>query len=117
MGGASFLIGSLVSYNASWANGNLLPAVSRHRPRGGGPRPAGPRSNHAKAISTPINSFPSLQASLLLRAPFPPGFAVVAPDLQGHGLSDCFEGLRGYVRAFEDWVADTELVGYRRAAK
>ncbi len=37
---------------------------------------------------------------------------MVAPDLQGHGLSDCFEGLRGYVRAFQDWVDDTELVRY-----
>ncbi|GFR44681.1 hypothetical protein Agub_g5978, partial [Astrephomene gubernaculifera] len=28
------------------------------------------------------------------------GLAVVSYDQQGHGLSDCFQGLRGYVRQF-----------------
>ncbi|KXZ48785.1 hypothetical protein GPECTOR_25g369 [Gonium pectorale] len=38
------------------------------------------------------------------------GMAVVAADLQGHGLSDCYEALRGYVRRFSDYVDDTVQV-------
>ncbi|KAG2430953.1 hypothetical protein HXX76_009921 [Chlamydomonas incerta] len=38
------------------------------------------------------------------------GLAVVCYDQQGHGRSDSWQGLRGCVRAFGDWMDDCELV-------
>ncbi|PNH06789.1 Monoglyceride lipase [Tetrabaena socialis] len=44
------------------------------------------------------------------------GLAVVSYDQQGHGLSDCFEGLRGYIRGFADLVEDAvQVLGWARS--